>query len=63
MTAPLWEPARAYWAIIRLRALILPLLKSETGLPVASTAAVIASADSLIFTTRLTSGWMKARAF
>ena len=48
--------------IIRLLALILPLLKSETLAPVAPTVAVIASADSLIFTTRLTSGWIKASA-
>ena len=42
---------------------ILPLLKSETLAPVASTAFVMASADSLILTVRLTSGWIKARAF
>ena len=47
---------------MRLRALMLPLLKSETVAPVALTAFVIASALSLMLTTRLTSGWIKARA-
>ena len=62
MTAPLRSPAMAYWAIMRMRALAFPLLKSDISSPFALTATTIASVDSLMLMVRLTSGLIKDSA-